>query len=131
MTYTYIQNRVVRSFALYFGVEKRELDGIHTKEDLYRKFDPDSLDEIELVMIIEREFNIGFYKDEYVSWTTLEDILNDIASKCKVDTPSSNEDKPTPLELQVVKQEKEIKALQEQLKEYNELKDTLKRFING
>jgi len=129
MTYTYIQNKLVEIFADHFGVSNGEVEGITSKFELYGKFDPDSLDEVELVMCIEDTFNIEFLDDENMNWCFLQDIVKDVAKKRRVTNTYSG--RPSLLEIQVTKQEKQIKALQEQLKEYNELKDTLKRFING
>lgn len=129
MTYTYIQNKLVEIFADHFGVSNGEIEGITTKSELYEKFEPDSLDEVELVMCIEDTFNIEFLDDENMKWCFLQDIVKDVAKKCRVDTPDTG--RPSLLQIQVTKQEKQIKALQEQLKEYNELKEVLKRIING
>lgn len=129
MTYTYIQNKLVEIFADHFGVSNGEIEGITTKSELYEKFEPDSLDEVELVMCIEDTFNIEFLDDENMKWCFLQDIVKDVAKKCRVDTPDTG--RPSLLQIQVTKQEKQIKALQEELKVYNELKEVLKRIING
>lgn len=129
MTYTYIQNKLVEIFADHFGVSNGEIEGITTKSELYEKFEPDSLDEVELVMCIEDTFNIEFLDDENMKWCFLQDIVKDVAKKCRVVKPDT--EKSSLLQLQVTKQEKQIKALQEELKVYNELKEVLKRIING
>lgn len=119
MTYTYIKNKLVEIFAEHFGVPKSEIEGITTKDRLYQKYELDSLDEIELVMSIEEDFSVNLYEEEYLKCRDLDDLTNIVCRKSK----------PNLLQIQVTKQEKQIKALQEQLKEYNELKEVLKRII--
>ena len=128
MTYTDIQKRLVEVIAFHFGVDEKDLKGITRKEELYDKYEPDSLDEVELIMCIEEHFNIELRGGEFLEWNTFDDMCRDVAVRCRVAVPCP--ENPRRLEVQVKEQADEIKALQKQLQGYNELKEAVARFIN-
>lgn len=82
------ESKVIRLLAGYFSKAHQK---ISSSSRLVEDLNADSVDIVEVVMIVEEAFNVELSTSQVAEWRSVVDIVNSIASDKKIQTVIENQ----------------------------------------